>query len=183
MTILDQFLIALGLSADAFAISLILGLAVYSGKIKKAVITGLYFGVFQAVMPVIGYFLAALFSGFIGIYDRWIAFALLFFIGIKMMYESFKKQNEEKTEASFSPLHMLPLALATSIDAMAVGASFVLTQISLVPAIFIIGITTFLLSGSGIILGGYVGVKIGAKANFAGGVILILIGFRILMTS
>ena len=184
MGIIELFLIAVGLSMDAFAVAVCKGLAMRNFKsgIKNAVIVGLYFGVFQAVMPLIGYILGAQFSDKITSIDHWVVFGLLSVIGGKMIWESFDKTPEEISEGSpISFGKMLPLALATSIDALAVGVSFAFLRVDIVPAITFIGVITFVLSIVGVKIGNIFGTKFQAKAEFAGGVILVLMGIKLLL--
>lgn len=192
MNPLELFLIAIGLSMDAFAVAACFGLAMTKVTIKKSLIIGLYFGLFQAIMPLIGYMLATQISNEIITFDHWIAFALLCFIGGKMIVGSFKKEGcvdrecpggerPNTKEASLKPAEMLPLALATSIDALAVGVSFAFLRVNIVPAISFIGIITLTLSMLGVKIGNIFGVKFKSKAELAGGVILVLMGLKILL--
>jgi len=183
MNFLELFILAVGLSMDAFAIAICTGLAMAKSNIKKAFIVGLYFGIFQAVMPLIGYFAAALFADMVTAYSHWIAFGLLCFLGGKMIFDGFKKESYPKDkEPSLRPTNMIPLALATSIDALAVGASFAFLYVSIIPAISLIGITTLVISMAGVKIGNIFGAKFKSKAQIAGGIILILIGLNILGT-
>ncbi|MCL1858080.1 MAG: manganese efflux pump MntP family protein [Oscillospiraceae bacterium] len=184
MNLFSLFLIAVGLSMDAFAVSVCAGLTMSKPYIKKSVIIGLYFCVFQAAMPLIGYIAASRFADAIIAYDHWIAFILLCFIGLKMIIESFKFKKEKQSGEEFSlkPARMLYLSVATSIDALAVGVSFAFLQINnIVPAVFFIGIITFLFSVAGVKIGNIFGAKFKPAAEFAGGIILILIGLKILL--
>jgi len=183
MNIIDLFLIAVGLSADAFAVAVSVGLTMSVSKMKKAVIVGLYFGAFQAGMPLLGFLLASHFAGQMLVFGDMIAFALLSILGIKMIIGGFKGESESDSqeEASVSPLKMVPLALATSIDAFAVGVSFAFIQVDIVPAVSLIGLTTFVLSAAGVKIGSAFGAKLQNKANIAGGAILVLMGLRILL--
>jgi putative Mn2+ efflux pump MntP len=183
MSWIDLFLIAVGLSADAFAVALSVGLCMTQSKWKKAVTVGLYFGAFQAGMPAAGYFLATRFTEYIDAYGHWVAFGLLSLLGIKMIAGSFKKKREEcpAEEASVAPLKIIPLAFATSVDALAVGASFAFLHVDIIPAAAFIGAITFALSVLGVRIGSAFGAKLQSKANLAGGVILLLIGIRILI--
>jgi putative Mn2+ efflux pump MntP len=178
MELFELFIIAVGLSMDAFAVAICKGLSLRQMSYKKAVITGCFFGGFQAVMPLIGYFLGVQFQERIISIDHWIAFALLLLIGINMIHEA--KSDCEKVDASFSFKNMTVLSIATSIDALAVGVSFAFLQINIVPAIFIIGITTFLFSFFGVKIGNLFGSKYKSKAELTGGLILIVMGFKIL---
>ena len=170
---------------DAFAVAVCTGLTLPKVTFQKAGAVGLYFGVFQAVMPLIGYFAATQFADQIIAYDHWIAFALLGFLGGKMIAGSFKKEgrsdDERSREASLRPAKMLPLALATSIDALAVGVSFAFLQVDVVPAVLVIGLITLALSMIGVKLGHVFGVKFKSAAELIGGVILVLIGVNILL--
>ena len=183
MNFAELFLIAVGLSMDAFAVGICAGLTMNVKKavMKKALIIGLYFGVFQAVMPLIGYMAATRFADGIIAYDHWIAFVLLCFLGGKMIMGSFKKDAGSGKEISVKPAQMLPLAVATSIDALAVGVSFAFLKVNIAPAVCFIGVTTFILSVVGVRVGNVFGIKLKSKAEFAGGVILILIGVKILL--
>lgn len=200
MSFWELMLIAVGLSADAFAIAISAGLTMQKATLKKASVVGLYFGMFQAVMPVIGYFLATWFADKITAYDHWIAFGLLSIIGGKMIVGAFVKKGckdracpaevctdrkcpgrPEEKEFSLSPKKMLPLAVATSIDALAVGVSFAFLKIKIVPAAVSIGVTTFVLSMAGLKIGNVFGGKLKSKAALIGGVILVLIGVKILL--
>ena len=175
--------IAVGLSMDAFAVAVCKGLAAGKAGIKYYIIVGLWFGGFQALMPLIGYFLGSLFAGYIEAIDHWVAFALLVLIGANMIREAFSKKEEE-TDASLGFVTMLLLAVATSIDALAVGItfSFEMSGVYIAPAVAIIGVTTFLLSVVGVKIGSVFGAKYKSKAEFVGGVILILIGIKVLLT-
>ncbi|MCL2396988.1 MAG: manganese efflux pump MntP family protein [Defluviitaleaceae bacterium] len=178
----ELFILAIGLSMDAFAVSICAGLGMTRVGFKNALVVGLYFGVFQAGMPLIGYFTATLFADRVAQYSHWIAFALLCFLGGKMMMDSFKKeQNAQSREHSLKPSSMLPLAVATSIDAFAVGVSFAFLQVNIAPAVSLIGVITLVISMVGVKIGNIFGVKFKAKAQFAGGVILVAIGLHILL--
>jgi len=164
---------------DAFAVAVCAGLAMPKMAVRKALIIGLYFGVFQALMPLMGYFAATLFADKIIAYDHWIAFALLVFLGIKMIAGSFK-EKPDSGEISVKPSKMLPLAVATSIDALAVGVSFAFLRVVILPAVALIGVTTFVISAAGVKIGNVFGAKLKSKAELAGGIILVLIGIKIL---
>ena len=178
MELWELFLIAVGLSADAFAVAVCKGLSVKKLNIKHALVTGLYFGGFQALMPLIGYWLGSRFQNLITSIDHWIAFVLLALIGFNMIKES--KGEAEELNDSFKFSEMLPLAVATSIDALAVGITFAFLKVNITGAISMIGITTFVLSIAGIWLGNRFGAKYKSKAECFGGVVLILIGIKIL---
>ena len=182
MSLFELFIIAVGLSMDAFAVAGCKGLSMRRATLKNALIVGLYFGVFQAAMPLIGYFLGVSLADQITAYDHWIAFALLAIIGGKMIYESFHKDadgEDEGGEVTFQK--MLPLAVATSIDALAVGVSFAFLRVSIFPAVTFIGVVTLTLSMLGVKIGNIFGAKFKSKAELAGGVILILMGTKILL--
>lgn len=179
MELWELFLISLGLSADAFAVSVCKGLSAKKVTAKNLLTAGLYFGGFQALMPILGFWLGSSFEEFIVSIDHWIAFGLLGIIGVNMIKESFG--NPEEVDASFSLSSMLPLAVATSIDALAVGITFAFLRVSIVPAVSFIGSITFILSALGIWLGHRFGVRYKAKAEFLGGVVLILMGIKILL--
>ena len=180
----EIFLIALGLSMDAFAVSVTLGLSVNKPTVKQYLIPGVYFGLFQAIMPLAGFYAGTLFAGKIQKFEHWIAFGLLFFIGAKMVKDSFSKpeNEEEKTGANkFLFLNMLLLAIATSIDALTVGITLAFFKINIFISIAIIGFTTFCLSICGVKIGNIFGTKFKSKAEFAGGIILIALGIKILI--
>ncbi len=178
MGIIELLLVAVGLSMDAFAVSVCKGLSVKTLKPRHAVLAGLYFGGFQALMPVIGYALGYRFESVIKSVDHWIAFVLLVIIGVSMIREA--KETEELGD-DFGLKAMLPLAVATSIDALAVGVTFAFLQVRILPAAALIGVTTFLLSALGVRIGHVFGLRYKARAEIAGGVILILIGLKILL--
>lgn len=179
MSFIELFLIAVGLSMDAFAVSVCKGLSVKRLSPKHALLVGIYFGGFQFLMPVIGYLLGFRFEHIITNIDHWIAFVLLAFIGGNMIKESFGKSEELNDDFSFKT--MLMMAVATSIDALAVGITFAFLSVRILPAAGLIGITTFIISGAGIYIGNVFGAKYKSKAELAGGVILILIGAKILL--
>ena len=181
MTLFELFLIAVGLSMDAFAVSVCKGLSTRELKAKHYLSVGAWFGGFQALMPLLGYLLGSSFEGYINNFDHWIAFALLAVIGGNMIKESFE-EDEEKADDSFAFKTMLLLAVATSIDALAVGITFaLLPDVNIVAAVSFIGLTTFVLSAVGLKVGNIFGLKYKSKAEFVGGVILILIGLKILL--
>lgn len=183
MGFLELFLIAVGLSADAFSVSVCKGLNMRKLNLKHAYLIALFFGVFQAVMPLIGYILGTGFSEYIERFDHWIAFVLLAFIGGKMVIEAIREkggEEEEKTDA-LSMGELTVLAIATSIDALAVGITFAFLKVNILPSVLLIGVTTFALSLGGVLLGNRFGAKYKTKAEAAGGVILIFIGLKILL--
>ncbi|MCL2718397.1 MAG: manganese efflux pump MntP family protein [Lachnospiraceae bacterium] len=176
----ELFILAVGLSMDAFAVAVCIGLGMEKITVKKALVVGLYFGGFQALMPLTGYLIASIFADNIISYGSWIAFSLLVFLGFRMILGSFKKESDT-AKASLKPKEMFPLAIATSIDALAVGVSFAFLQVSIIPAVSLIGITTLIFSMIGVKIGTVFGMKFKSKAELAGGVILILIGLKILL--
>lgn len=180
MGLLELFVIAVGLSMDAFAVSICKGLSVRELKPKHALTVGVYFGGFQMLMPLIGFALGVRFQSFITSIDHWIAFVLLGLIGANMIRES-REQDEENLSDSFSFGTMLPLAVATSIDALAVGVTFAFLQVSILPAVCFIGATTFVLSCIGIKIGHVFGLKYKSRAELFGGAVLILMGIKILL--
>lgn len=181
MGFLELFLIAVGLSMDAFAVSVCKGLSVQQINIKQYFLVGAWFGGFQALMPAIGYLLGSTFEQYITRYDHWVAFILLGFIGGNMLKEGFSKPAEN-VNSSFRPATMAVLALATSIDALAVGITFaLLPDVNIFAAVSFIGVITFALSAVGLKIGNVFGLKYKAKAEIAGGAILILIGLKILL--
>lgn len=181
MSIIELILLAAGLSMDAFAVSICKGLAMEKISFKKMGTVGLWFGGFQAIMPLTGYFLGSSFEKYITGFDHWIAFVLLAIIGANMIKESLSKE-EEKQNDSLDFKTMLLLAIATSIDALAVGITFaLLPDVNIVAAISFIGMFTFLTSAFGVKIGNVFGIKYKSKAEFAGGFILIVIGLKILL--
>ena len=180
MNLFSLFAIAVGLSMDAFAVSVCKGLAMRRLSLKNTVIIGLSFGGFQALMPLLGYFLGSQFQRYITSIDHWIAFALLALIGISMIREALSKE-EESINDSVDFRNMLVLAVATSIDALAVGITFAFLDVSIVPAVSFIGIITFTLSMAGVKVGNLFGMRYKSRAELAGGIILICIGLEILL--
>lgn len=174
------FTLAVGLSMDAFAVSVCKGLAMKKITVRKALIVGLWFGGFQALMPLIGYLLGVRFRQSITAVDHWIAFVLLAFIGINMIREALSKEEEEGND-SLDVRTMLTLAVATSIDALAVGITFAFLHVQILSAITFIGITTLVCSMIGVKIGNVFGTKYKSKAELAGGIILILLGTKILL--
>lgn len=178
MGFLSILLIAVGLSMDAFAVSVAKGLAVAKVRPRHALLAGVWFGGFQALMPVVGYLLASSFSAIVVSIDHWIAFALLSFIGLNMIREAVWG-DEESGDEDFGPRKMFLMAVATSIDALAVGVSMAFIGVDIVAAVLSIGVVTFLFSFAGIYLGRSVGSKLGKKAGILGGIVLIFIGIKI----
>lgn len=185
MGLWELLVIAVGLSMDAFAVAICKGLSMKNMSWKNGIITGLYFGGFQAGMPLIGYLLGTGFKDMITSIDHWIAFVLLLLIGANMVKESMEKEEEcgccREEDASFDAKTMIPLAVATSIDALAVGVTFAFLSVDIVPAVSFIGVITFFLSVLGVKIGNVFGTKYKAKAELTGGVILILMGIKILL--
>lgn len=179
MGIMELFVLALGLSMDAFAVSVCKGLSLGRIKGKHMCIAGAWFGGFQALMPLLGSFLGRFFADMVTQYDHWIAFILLLFIGGKMVKESFGE--EEHIDSSMSVQSMFLLAVATSIDALAVGVTFAFLRVSILPAVIFIGCVTFVCSAVGVKIGSLFGTRYKAKAELCGGIMLILIGLKILL--
>ena len=179
MSIWELFVIAVGLSMDAFAVSVCKGLSAGRVRLGHALTAGIWFGGFQALMPFLGWLLGSRFQSFISSVDHWIAFLLLGLIGLNMVRES-RSQEEEEVGASFAPKAMLPLAVATSIDALTVGITFAFLRVDILWAITLIGVTTFVLSAIGVKAGGIVGERGKSRAELAGGLVLILMGCKIL---
>ena len=191
MGFLELLILAIGLSMDAFAVSICKGLSVQKLQLRHLVICGLYFGGFQALMPLLGWLLGVRFQAMISSVDHWIAFILLGIIGFNMIRES-RSRDEELPNPDFGLKSMLALAVATSIDALAVGVTFAFLEVRILPAILLIGLTTFFFSGAGVKIGNVfagAGVKIGnvfglkykSSAELLGGIVLIGIGLKILI--
>ncbi|MDO4945434.1 MAG: manganese efflux pump MntP family protein [Ruminococcus sp.] len=184
MGFIELFLIGVGLSMDAFAVSVCKGLNMQKINMRHAVVIGLFFGGFQALMPFVGWALGKQFEQYITAVDHWIAFALLAFIGGKMVYEAIKGGDDDEKIHDGDKLdikELFLLAVATSIDALAVGITFAFLQVSILPSITVIGVTTFAFSVGGVAIGNRFGAKYKNKAELAGGIILILIGLKILL--
>ena len=180
MELIELFLVALSLSMDAFAVSLCKGLSVGRPTPGQCLTCGAWFGGFQALMPLIGFLLGVRFQGFISSVDHWVAFVLLGLIGANMVREALGG-DEEHVDSSFGPRAMLPLAVATSIDALAVGVTFAFLRVEIAPAVALIGVTTLVLSALGVKVGSVFGDRFQSKAELAGGIILILMGTKILL--
>ena len=180
MGIAELLLLAVGLAMDAFAVSVCKGLAMQKISLKEVAIVGLWFGGFQMLMPVAGYYLGSAFASYIDQYDHWIAFVLLVLIGINMIREAFSKEEEE-VKADLSVKTMFFMAVATSIDALAVGITFAFLNVNVFYSGAIIGLITFVISAIGVKIGNVFGTKYKAKAEFAGGVVLVLLGVKILL--
>lgn len=181
MGLVEIILIAVSLAMDAFAVSICKGLSMKKMDWKKAIIIGLYFGIFQAGMPVIGYLLGVGFEESIKFIDHWIAFGLLAFIGGNMIKEALSKNEEDEVDDKVDFKTMVVLAIATSIDALAVGVTFAFLNVNIVLAVSLIGVLTFIISCIGVKLGNVFGDKYEKKAELAGGIVLILIGLKILL--
>ena len=181
MGIVELFILAVGLSMDAFAVSVCKGLAMEKCSFRKAAVCGVWFGGFQALMPLIGYVLGYQFRDYITAVDHWIAFGLLVLIGVNMIRESFSKEEEEADD-SLDVKTMFLMAVATSIDALAAGVTFAfLPNTNIVAAVLFIGAVTFTLSTAGAKIGNVFGARYKTKAEFAGGAILVLLGLKILL--
>lgn len=180
MGVAELLILAVGLSMDAFAVAVCKGLALEKLSLRKMALVGLWFGGFQALMPLLGYFLGTAFQQYIQAFDHWVAFALLSLIGANMIRESLSKEEEHES-ASLGFRAMLVLAVATSIDALAVGVTFAFLQVNVWLAVSVIGCVTFALSALGVKIGNVFGIKYKSRAEFAGGLILILLGVKILV--
>lgn len=187
MNFVELLIIAIGLSMDAFAVSIGKGLSVTKIKLSHALKVGLWFGGFQALMPLIGYLLGSTFAEIVSTFDHWVAFVLLSLIGGNMIKESLENDSDndcdcnKKDKNGFGLTTMFTLAVATSIDALAIGVTFAFFKVAIIPAIITIGITTFLFSVAGLKIGHIFGCKYKSHAELFGGVILILIGLKILI--
>jgi len=180
MDVLEILLIAVGLAMDAFAVSICKGLAMKKMNWNKAIIVGLYFGIFQGLMPVIGFLLGTSFASLVIQIDHWIAFVLLGFIGGNMLKESFSNESENRNDNVHFKT-MIVLSIATSIDALAIGVTFAFLRINILTSVLLIGIITAITSMIGVVIGKKFGDKFEKKAQIAGGVILIAIGVKILI--
>ncbi len=181
MDIVEILIIAVGVSMDAFAVSICKGLSTRRIRLKHVGITALWFGGFQALMPLIGYYLGVSFADLVSSVDHWIAFILLGIIGGNMLKESFGKDDDLNVNPDFSFRTMFAMAVATSIDALAIGVSFAFLNVNIWQAILLIGITTGLFSATGVYIGNVFGSRYKSKAEFAGGFILVAMGFKILI--
>ena len=177
---LEIFILAVGLAMDAFAVAVCKGLSLRRLKLGQALLVGLWFGLFQALMPALGYLLGAAFSGLIQSIDHWVAFVLLLLIGGNMIREGLQG-DEEEVDPSLSFGVMFLLAVATSIDALAVGITFAFLRVNLLLAVSLIGVITFAISAVGVKVGNVFGVRYKSKAELLGGTVLILIGGKILL--
>lgn len=181
MEIAELLIIAVGVSMDAFAVSICKGLSVQNIRPKHAMITAAWFGGFQALMPLLGYFLGVSFAGFVTSVDHWIAFILLGIIGGNMIKESFHREENCCVDPDFSFKTMLGMAIATSIDALAIGVTFAFLGVNIWSAVLFIGLTTALFSATGVYIGNIFGSRYKSKAEFAGGFILVVMGVKILL--
>ena len=181
MSLTELFIIAVGLSMDAFAVSVCKGLSVQRLKLGHALTCGVYFGGFQGLMPALGYLLGSQFQSVIVKVDHWIAFILLGIIGVGMLREAAEKEQEVVCPISYNYRELFMLAIATSIDALAVGVTFAFLKVQIIPAVSFIGITTFVISCAGVLIGNRFGARYKSKAELAGGVVLILMGIKILL--
>lgn len=185
MGFVELFLIGVGLSMDAFAVSICKGLGMKRLNMRQALVIGLFFGGFQALMPLIGWALGTQLADFITPIDHWIAFILLVLIGGKMLFDAFSGGDEEDAgepkDARLDFKELLMLAIATSIDALAVGITFAFLGVNIVVAITVIGVTTFVLSVVGVVVGHAFGARYEKGATITGGIVLILIGCKILL--
>lgn len=183
MSLMELFILAIGLSMDAFAVSVCKGLAIQKLTFKECGLAGIWFGGFQALMPTIGYFLGTRFTKYIVSVDHWIAFILLALIGVNMIKESYEEKDdcENCSNASMDVKEMFVLAVATSIDALAVGITLAFLNVNIIAAASFIGVTTFVCSAAGVRIGNIFGTKYKSKAELAGGLILVLIGLKILL--
>lgn len=181
MHLAELLIIAVGVSMDAFAVSICKGLSVQRVRPRHVALTGLWFGGFQALMPLVGYFLGVGFADFVSSVDHWIAFILLGIIGGNMIKESGTGEGDHCSTSDFSARSMFGLAVATSIDALAIGVSLAFLKVNIWEAVLFIGVTTALFSGTGIFIGNIFGSRYKSKAEFAGGFILIAMGLKILL--
>ena len=182
MGLWELFILALGLSMDAFAVSICKGLSL--GKSigpRHMAVAGAWFGGFQALMPLIGFFLGRFFAEIITAYDHWVAFILLAIIGGKMIWEALDPASAEDVDGAMDVKTMFLLAVATSIDALAVGVTFAFLDVSILPAVLFIGVTTFICSAAGVKVGSVFGARYKKKAELCGGVVLVLIGLKLLL--
>ncbi len=180
MGLIELIFLSIGLAMDAFAVSVCKGLSVQHIKAKHVLICGLWFGGFQVLMPLIGYLVGYQFRDLIQAYDHWIAFILLSIIGINMIREALKKDEEEQN-SDFGFKSMILLAIATSIDALVIGVTFAFINVNIVLALCLIGVITFVISAAGVKIGNVFGSRYRSKAELAGGIVLILLGIKIIL--
>ena len=187
MSVLELLLIAIGLSVDAFAVAICYGLSMVRVHVRHTLIIALFFGGFQAGMPLIGWLLGSRLAAYIGSVDHWVAFILLALIGGNMIRECFSPQEEcvcgekDSCHDRLDYRELFVMAVATSIDALAVGVTFAFLNVSILPAVSVIGITTFLLSAAGVVVGNFFGARFERRAKLTGGILLILLGTKILL--
>lgn len=181
MGFIELFLIAIGLSMDAFAVSICKGLNMKKINYIQSFIVALFFGFFQALMPIIGYFVSCSFQRYITSFDHWVSFILLGFIGGKMIYESFKGDDDLMQNSGLDFKELLIMAIATSIDALMVGVTFAFLNVNIFMSASLIGVTTFTISFLGVVIGNIFGSRYKEKAEFLGGLILIFIGIKVLL--
>ena len=182
MDYISLILIAFGLSFDTFAVSVSTGIKITYLKFKQALKIALTLGVFQALMPLIGWFLGVQIESYISNYDHWIAFGLLAILGLRMIYESFLKEENNTSANPLNPVVLIGMAIATSIDALVVGVSFAFMNMNIYLSVAIIGLVTFLVSMVGMLFGKKVGGKLGKRMEIVGGIILIIIGLKMLFS-
>ena len=180
MGLIELFILAVGLSMDAFAVSVCKGLAMEHATWRRAVVPGLWFGAFQGLMPLLGWLLGSRFAQYITAVDHWIAFALLVILGVNMLREA-RSADDGAADASLGVKTMLAMAVATSIDALAVGITFAFLEVAIVPAVCFIACVTFVISTLGVKVGALFGDRFQAKAEALGGIILIVLGVKILL--
>lgn len=180
MGLIELFILAVGLSMDAFAVSVCKGLAMERPTWRRAVVPGLWFGAFQGLMPLLGWLLGSRFAQYITAVDHWIAFALLVILGVNMLREA-RRADDGEADASLGVKTMLAMAVATSIDALAVGITFAFLTVDIVPAVCFIACVTFVISTLGVKVGALFGDRFQAKAEALGGIILIVLGVKILL--
>lgn len=180
MSVVELFVLALGLAMDAFAVSACKGLSLRRIRVKHMCIAGSWFGGFQALMPLIGYFLGSMFADMVTKYTHWVAFVLLVLIGANMIKEAFGK-DEDDMDSAMDVKSMFLLAIATSIDALAVGVTFAFMKVNIIVAVLFIGVITFLCSAVGVKIGSVFGTKFKSKAELLGGAVLVIIGIKILL--
>ena len=181
MGFVELLLIAVGLSMDAFAVSVCKGLGMQRLNMRQAAVIALFFGGFQALMPVIGWAVGSQFAHFVSSYAHWIAFALLAFVGSKMLWDAFHDEGEDEGPFRLDVGELLMLAVATSIDALAVGVSFAFLNVDIAPSVALIGVTTFVLSMAGVVIGHQFGSRWEKPATIVGGIVLVLIGLKVLL--
>ena len=180
MGLIQLFILSVGLAMDAFAVSICKGLSIRQLKLRQALLVGAWFGAFQALMPAAGWLLGSAFADLIESVDHWIAFVLLALIGGNMIREALSHEDDD-ANPSLAPVTMLLLAVATSIDALAVGITFAFLRVDLLPAVTMIGVCTFLISAAGVKIGNVFGSRYKSGAELAGGAVLVLIGVKILL--